>query len=249
MKQIYNKTQLNPGQTFERHVYHRDQFAHYLRWTHVLKHARIGQNILDWGCGTGNLAEVFYRNRYKPAEYLGLDVRESTVSKNNTTFEKVDWASFSVADLCKRLSSPVWSPKNNNSWDFICSFEVIEHIGKQNVDAFLDNIELHMSEDTTLLISTPCYDESVGAADNHIIDGEVGELTYNEMKDFLSNRFKIDKIYGTFASQRDYKPYMNEWQKQMYDSLKDYYDSNILSNLMAPLFPEYSRNCIWRCTI
>ena len=28
-------------------------------------------------------------------------------------------------------------------------------------------------------------------------------------------------------------------------SVKEYFDSNILSNLMAPMFPKYSRNCMW----
>ena len=65
MTKEYNITQLSPDVTFEKHVFHRDQFAHYLRWTHVLKRAKIGMNILDFGCGTGNLAEVLYRNRYK----------------------------------------------------------------------------------------------------------------------------------------------------------------------------------------
>ena len=63
-KKGYNCTQLTPQQEFERHIYHRDQFAHYLRWTHVLRDARIGQTILDFGCGSGEMLEVFYRNRY-----------------------------------------------------------------------------------------------------------------------------------------------------------------------------------------
>ena len=51
----YNLTQLNPDINFEKHVYHRDMFAHYLRWTHVLKRLKIGMNILDFGCGGGFL--------------------------------------------------------------------------------------------------------------------------------------------------------------------------------------------------
>ena len=30
-----------------------------------------------------------------------------------------------------------------------------------------------------------------------------------------------------------------------YEYLKDYYDSNILSCFLAPLFPKYSRNVLW----
>ena len=53
----YNTTDLNPESTFTKHVFHRDQFAHYLRWTHILKEARIGETICDFGCGNGNLLE------------------------------------------------------------------------------------------------------------------------------------------------------------------------------------------------
>ena len=100
-----------------------------------------------------------------------------------------------------------------------------------------------------MLISTPWYDERVGAAKNHIIDGEIGEFTYEELKVLLEKYFTIEKTYGTFASMRDYKPHMNDWQTQMFNSLKEYYDVNLLSNLMAPLFPEHSRNCLWRCKL
>ena len=62
MAKVYNTTDLRPDQAFERHVFHRDQFAHYLRWTHILKEAKIGESIVDFGCGAANLLEVLYRN-------------------------------------------------------------------------------------------------------------------------------------------------------------------------------------------
>ena len=55
----------------------------------------------------------------------------------------------------------------------------------------------------------------------------------------------IVRKFGTFASIRDYKPLMNDWQTKMFEALKEYYDSNILSNIMAPLFPAKSRNTLW----
>jgi len=90
----YNTTQLNPDTAMERHIYHRDQFAHYLRWTHVLKRAKIGMKVLDWGCGTGSFLEVFYRNRFKCEKYLGVDVREKTMNDANEKYANVEWASF-----------------------------------------------------------------------------------------------------------------------------------------------------------
>ena len=243
---IYNKTQLNPEKVFEKHIFHRDQFAHYLRWTHVLKRAKIGMNILDFGCGNGNLAEVLYRNKFKANMYLGLDIREKTCQNARERFPGISWIKFEHTNLCSDLNS---ISTKNNKWDIICSFEVIEHIGKKNIDAFLKNIKSLCSENTTILISTPNYDEKVGAAENHIINGEVGEWKHEELQEKLKEYFTITEKYGTFASQKDYKNLMNDWQKEMYNNLSKYYDSNILSNLMAPMFPVESRNCLWVCKI
>jgi cyclopropane fatty-acyl-phospholipid synthase-like methyltransferase len=239
----YNCTQLNPDQAFNRSIYHRDQFAHFLRWTHVLKRLKIGMNILDWGSGSGNLLEVIYRNRFKSNKYLGLEYRKETVEKNNEKYKNLDWAEFKQQDLLLDFNY-------GNDWNIICSFEVIEHIGKQNVNLFLSNLYKHCNNETIILLSTPCYDEKVGAADNHIINGEIGELTYSEMKESLiNNNFIIKNTWGTFASQKDYKDLMNDWQVKMYNKLSEYYDSNLIANIMAPFFPEHSRNVLWECQI
>jgi 2-polyprenyl-3-methyl-5-hydroxy-6-metoxy-1,4-benzoquinol methylase len=240
----YNCTHLDPEKTFERHVYHRDQFAHYLRWTHILKKLKIGLNILDWGCGPGSLLEVIYRNRFKANEYLGLEYRDSMVKKNRVKYDNVDWAKFTQQDLIKQDFN------YGNKWDIIVSFEVLEHVGKENIDKFMVNIHKHCNEKTQIFISTPIYDPIVGAAQNHIINNVIGELTYKEMEELIiRNNFSIVNKWGTFASIKDYKPHLNEWQQKMYNNLKDYFDSNILSNLMAPFFPEYARNTLWELKI
>ena len=230
----------------ERHIYHRDQFAHYLRWSHVLKVADIGMRILDFGCGTANLLEVLYRNRYAPGMYVGLDIRGNVIKQNRLNWNHLDYAKFEEVDLCSE-DPLIFMPQD---YDLICSFEVAEHIYKPNITRFLQNIKTCMSTKTRLLISTPCYDETVGAADNHIVNGVIGEFYHDEFKDhLLSNGFKIEKHWGTFASQKDYKHLLTGELKVLFDRLHEYYDSNILACLMAPLFPEQSRNCIWRCSI
>lgn len=244
----YNTTQLSPDITFERHVFHRDQFAHYLRWTHVLKNAKIGMNILDVGAGTGNLLEVFYRNKFKGKEYLGLEYRNLTVAKNNLKFADVDWAYFQQCDIT--TPNLIKKPKDDLGWDIITCFEVLEHVGKANVEQVLTNIYNNMSNKTICYISTPCYDPSVGPAANHVVNGVIGEMTYNELKEkLLKVGFKIKKVYGTFASIKDYEYLLNDWQRKMFDNLKEYYDTNLLSVIMAPFFPEHSRNCLWELTI
>lgn len=239
-------TELDPDTAFERHVYHRDQFAHYLRWTHVLKLADIGMKILDFGCGSGNMYEVFYRNRFKPARFLGLDVRKQTVDKTREKFPQAEWATQDLVNMTESYGK---------DWDIITSFEVAEHIGKQNVPKFLENIANHCNENTIVLLSTPCYDEKVGAAGNHTYDSGDGrgvavqELSYDEMKSLLEERFEIVEHYGTFASQKDYKEHLTASEKEVFDKLTKYYDSNLVANIFAPLVPQHSRNVIWKCKL
>jgi SAM-dependent methyltransferase len=241
-KEIYNKTQLTPQQEFERHIYHRDQFAHYLRWTHILKVAKIGMKILDFGCGSGEMLEVFYRNKYRPKQYLGLDIRQRTIEENSEKFSKLDFAEFRQCDLCQDELDL------GQTFDIITCFEVIEHIGHENADAFLDNIAFHCGPETRVYLSTPNYDPQVGAANNHLLgpDKEVGEWDHFELQKKLEEFFIIENKFGTFASMRDYKKDLVGWRKDMFDALHEYYDSNLIANIMAPLVPaEHARNCLW----
>jgi len=246
-KNNYNTTQLDPDKAFEKHIYHRDMFAHYLRWTHALKRIKADQNVLDFGCGTGALAEVFYRNRFKCASYIGLDIKKLSIEKANTKFEKVNWVNFYQKDLVKDSVSEF----ENTKWDMITSFEVIEHIGKQNIDRFLNNVKSLMDKNTTFLMSTPNYDGDIGAAGNHTYDSGDGEgvqeqeFDHLELGLILNKHFNIVEKYGTFSSQKDYKHLMNEWQTNMFNELSKYYDVDLLSVMMAPIFPEESRNCLW----
>jgi SAM-dependent methyltransferase len=242
----YNTTDLDPQTTFERHVFHRDQFAHYLRWTHILKESKIGETIVDFGCGKGNLLEVLYRNRFKCKKYIGIDIRKQTIEQSKEKYQNVDWAEFICDDLIinqvdyKQLKA-----------DKVCTFEVIEHVGKQNAKVFLDNFLDCGNENATYYLSTPNYDEKVGAAGNHTYDSGDGqgvaiqEFSHQELIDLISVNFDIVNKFGTFASIRDYKPLMNDWQTKMFETLKEYYDANLLSNLMAPMCPENSRNTLW----
>jgi len=245
MAKKYNRTQLNPDASFERHIYHRDQFAHYLRWTHILKKIKpnLKANVLDFGCGTsGNLAEVLYRNRHKANKYLGLDIRSLDTAKDK--FAKVPWVEFKEYDLVETKID------EGTDWDVITSFEVLEHIGKENADKFLQNIVNNMNAKTKLYLSTPNYDEKVGAAQNHIIDGEVCEFEYEELKAILEKYFNIEQVFGTFASQKDYKELMTEQDQKVFDKLREYYDSNLVSVIMAPLMPaSAARNCMWVLTL
>lgn len=236
----YNMTQLNPDSTFERHVFHRDQFAHYLRWTYVLNIDEIGMKILDVGCGSGNMYELFYRNRFSPKRYVGVDVRPRTIKLNKEKFPKAEFECVDAAHPKSYL--PI------DDWDIIACFEMLEHVGKKNVPIVLKHIHETANTNTIVLLSTPNYDSKVGPAENHMIAGEVGEMTVDELGEMIDDAgFVIVAYYGTFASKKDIMPEIvkDPELKRLYDSFHEYYDSNLMSVIFAPLFPRQSRNVLW----
>lgn len=244
----FNTTQLNPESAFEKHVFHRDQFAHYIRWSFVLNRLKRGSKVLDFGCGSGNLYDVFYRNCYNLDRFLGVDIRKQTIEKNKVKFPKAEWVTHNLVDEkfaenCLTASGPVGS-----DWDAICSFEVIEHVNKKNGQIFVDNLASLCSEKTTVYLSTPNFDPSVGAADNHTYDGQIQEYEHNELKQLLETRFDIKEKYGTFASKKDYYKLLDADMQRLWDKFHSYWDSNLMANIFAPLFPEQSRNCLWVLT-
>lgn len=243
----YNTTDLDPQVAFERHIFHRDQFAHYLRWSHIIKEAKIGETIVDFGCGKGNLLEVMYRNKFKCKQYIGVDIRKQTILQAQEKFANVLWANFYIADLVKIEFKYLQKFRG----DKVCSFEVLEHVGKQNADRFMRNFLACGHPDAIYYISTPNYDETVGAAQNHTYDAGDGrgvvpqEFTFKELEALFMKHAQIVRCFGTFASIKDYKHLLTGWKLEMFNTLKEYYDSNLLSNMMAPLFPAHSRNTLW----
>lgn len=248
-KHDYNTTQLEPLKAMEKGVMHRDMNAHIFRWTHVLKNAKIGEVIVDFGAGKCNLLEVMYRNRYRPAKYIALEFSDADVIYAQEKFKKV---TFPVEIHRQDIIKPILDFTKFQA-DRVVSFEVAEHVGRQNVPKFLENFKKCGKDTATYYLSTPNYDPEVGAAANHTYDSNDGrgkapqEIDHFELQQMILDAgFKIENKFGTFASQRDYKESLNEWQTEMFNALSKYYDSNMLSNLMSPVIePELARNTLW----
>jgi 2-polyprenyl-3-methyl-5-hydroxy-6-metoxy-1,4-benzoquinol methylase len=146
----------------------------------------------------------------------------------------------------------------------ITCFEVLEHVEPAHARAMVKrmaSIAALNESGCDLFISTPNWDPKVGAADNH-----VNEMKHEAVGYLLeSEGLAIANYYGTFASQKDYdlhdftgastddevgnSDYYMKALDDLWSALGDYYDSNYLSTIFAPLFPAQARNCLWHCRV
>ena len=234
----YNTTELNVISDLDRNWYHRDRLAHYFRWAFVGHLIKLEDTIIDFGCGKGELAQVLYTNQFKPKRYIGYDIRKiKPITTTHNPDKLIEWCEVIQKDLVLETDDYIKGDK-------VVSFEVLEHIGKQNVDAFLQNFKSCGKDDATYYLSTPCFDGN--CASNHYYNDQCNELTREETKEALErNGFTIQKCFGTFSSQKDMLKHLTPEHRAVFDQLNEYYYSHVISIMFAPLYPEHSRNNIW----
>jgi 2-polyprenyl-3-methyl-5-hydroxy-6-metoxy-1,4-benzoquinol methylase len=239
-KEIDN-THLSIDQAEARGFIHRDYIAHCLRWTKIAKDLNLGgkykeADIIDVGCGKDMpLARMLMTNRMAPRRYLGVEYNKMELPSmfDNTTFkpELMQDVNFVTTDIME------------DSFNVSVCLEVLEHVEPSMAIMILDQISNVVVQDGICYFSTPCFDEKVGAAKNH-----VNEMTYRAFGALLEARgFQILDHYGTFASQKDYKHHLDGDMNSIFSKLSEYYDTNYLATIFAPLYPSKSRNVLWKC--
>jgi len=243
-KELINKTRLSPDQAKKRGFLHRDYLAHCLRYTHIVRWlTRLAKGddvlrVLDVGCGNeAPLAKLIYTSKLgRNVRYLGLDAGGIDP---DITFNA--WR----PQLKAKVLFPEVLEDSEALFDVIVMLEVLEHVEhpRQNMMIRAAAAKLADSANSLMFISTPCYDPHVGAAGNH-----VNELTYQALGFMLEDAgLAVEGVYGTFASQRDYREQaVIDGYAPLMEKLSEYYDSTVVAVFFAPLYPQLARNCIWR---
>lgn len=241
--QSVDKTFLSIDTAEERGFIHRDYIAHCLRWTHFIKRITEHKNyanahVLDVGCGKEcPLAFTLYSSKLMVHRYTGIDAGPISSVKmgkiNGSKFRSKFWE---CTDLLQMEPADFEYPPN-----WMTCFEVLEHVEPAHCVDMLRHMLKLTSPDCRYFISTPCWDR-VNCAGNH-----VNEITYEVLGAVLEAvGFAVKRVYGTFASIRDYQhELVAQGYGGLFEQLRDYYDSNFLSIVFAPLFPSASRNCLW----
>lgn len=258
-----DRTYLSIDQAEDRGFIHRDYIAHCLRWSHVCKklyehNTYRSAIILDVGCGRElPLAKLLYSSRLIPRHYFGIDVgpiEDSEAAKLTKTgkFPHDLWEEQNFLDLkFDEVLAPAMSTDDDEGEappNIVTCFEVLEHVEPKMMIQMLHHMQKLSSDDARFFISTPCWNR-VDCAANH-----VNEMTYEALAHvFMRSGFCIKHVYGTFASIRDYEHLLSQNElheisiphRAVFERLREYYDSNFLSCIFAPLFPAQSRNCLW----
>ncbi|UOF78039.1 methyltransferase domain [Caudoviricetes sp.] len=254
-----DKTYLSIDNAEDRGFIHRDYIAHCLRWTHVLKRLyerKMWQTarILDVGCGRElPMAKMLYSSKLIPAAYFGVDVGpvndedfqklKGDMALRTKIFENTNFLEMEGTDFnAIAPDNPLPALPN-----IVTCFEVLEHVEPKMMLDMLEHMKRLTTPDARFFISTPCWNY-IDCAANH-----VNEMLYESLgAAFERHGFKIENVYGTFASIRDYEDELNHWGKrnigglsEAFNALREYYDTNFLSCIFAPLFPAQSRNCLW----
>jgi len=233
----FNLTHLSPLKELARgRQCHRDFLSHWFRWgfiaSKVFRDYKADTcSILDVGCAPDwNQLIVLHSNGCHPGYYMGIDARDCS-----NTIPKV---SFPVAFEQVNIVDSLPMGPENDCWDLLTFLEVIEHMPKDCGIKVLDNLLGVMDENSTLIMSTPCYNGTM--SDNHVY-----EWQFTELKEELEKRFTIEDCFGTFISLKDYTPDMTPEELKVLNRLREYYNSAMVSCIMAPLYPDKARNCLW----
>jgi hypothetical protein len=187
-------------------------------------------------------------NRAKVSEYVGLEAAKNFKEKGTARLEKTVLSgksnSMKNVQLFAQADFLTHQFDEGKTFDSIICLEVIEHVQPHQANEFLWLSRSLMNETSTFWVSTPCYCEKTGAADNH-----PNEMTYEALGALMEDLgFAVEEVYGTFASQKDYKHLIGDTiPTDFYNKLKAYYDTTLISNILAPVVgAENSRNALWK---
>jgi hypothetical protein len=258
-----DKTFLSIDQAEDRGFIHRDYIAHCLRWSHVCKRlyersAYKTSRILDVGCGRElPLAKMLYSSRLIPQMYYGVDagpINDDAHAKISAgkfpheLWENMNFLELTEADVDFIDGKIHYTDIKDQSLlpNTVTCFEVLEHVEPKMMIDMLEHMKSLTTDDAGFFISTPCWNRTDCAA-NH-----VNEMLYESLGAcFERHGFIVENVYGTFASIRDYghmldrEDYKSGVTEELFNRLREYYDTNFLSCIFAPLFPAQSRNCLW----
>lgn len=211
----------------------------FIRYGWVAREIKRGMKILDVGCGQEqNLLRVLAgRLNTVPDLYVGVDLNKITKPSG------VAWTR--IRDEFDFVTNGQELIDEYGQFDVAVNFEVIEHMEVEDGAVLLMRFFDALLPGGVLYLSTPIFDGM--AAANHI-----HEYTAVELQAAIEAAgFTVERRMGTFASKPAIRRAMRDANDvaaiEVYDRLAFWFGDDVMSMLLAPLYPDASRNNIWVC--
>lgn len=166
---------------FDHSVKFNTWYEHWHRY-HFIKDLVSNARVCDIACGEGYGSALLAGSA---KSVVGVDIDDQTVSAAQKTYQR--------ENLKYKCFNAIKTGFEDNSFDFVVSFETLEHLYEQ--DELLKEFRRILTPNGVLIISTPdkeVYSEA-DEGHNHF---HVKELDRAEFDTLISSHFKHSKTFG-----------------------------------------------------
>jgi len=172
----------------------RIKFEHLQRYKYAIAKIGSGKKVLDLGCGTGYGSFLIYQNHN---EVVGIDISQKAINYAKKKYKGPTYLICSAENL----------PFNNEVFDAVIAFEIIEHVS--DPQKVINEIKRVLKNDGQLFISSPnlknfytifkyiLFKKPYGDKINSKNIYHIKEFAYDEFLNFIqNNNFDILFKYG-----------------------------------------------------
>ena len=167
-------------------------FSQQLKAYEFARPGSSGKIVLDLGCGDGYGAAFLAK---VAKEIIAIDYEEEIVLKARKKYNATNlkFVSMDVTNLGFK----------NESFDILCSFQVVEHIPEEKLTSYLSEIKRVLKNEGEFYISTLNLAKNIKSPSTYKKDrAHCKEFCFEEFKSLLEGAFTDVKIFGLFLTPK-----------------------------------------------
>jgi len=186
----YTSERVSPNDYQHNHEEYLIYLLHVQTYEHILKHVK-DKAVLDFGCGEGYGTNLISKHS---TSVIGIDISDETIADAQ--------AKYAASNIQLQTIKPIETsplPFKDESFDVVVSFQVIEHIFKD--DIYLKEICRVLKPDGLVMIATPNGTFRLLPFQNPWNKYHVREYTHTQFLQIMKNYFTDVKIEGMSISE------------------------------------------------